>query len=190
MPRFHLPVLVERRTVLRGLAATLLASLCGSACSTDFRPPSEPDSDGDGEPDGDPVGDPDDPSTPTTPTPPPPPAPTTGFSQCGNEICLDLADPANTVLRTVDGARVITVNGVRLLVIRIDVDQFLVLSAVCTHSGCTVRYAASNADIQCPCHGSSFDLDGNVTNGPADRPLATYTTTFDQAADVVRVMLG
>jgi Rieske Fe-S protein len=43
-------------------------------------------------------------------------------------------------------------------------------SAVCTHQGCTV--GVSGAAIACPCHGSRFDLDtGNVTRGPATRPL-------------------
>ena len=43
------------------------------------------------------------------------------------------------------------------------------LSLVCTHLGCTVTLAAQ--DLTCPCHGSRFDRQGQVLNGPADRPL-------------------
>jgi Rieske Fe-S protein len=43
-------------------------------------------------------------------------------------------------------------------------------SAVCTHAGCSVATIA-NGTIDCPCHGSKFNLDGTVANGPASRPL-------------------
>jgi Rieske Fe-S protein len=43
-------------------------------------------------------------------------------------------------------------------------------SAVCTHAGCTVAEVLG-ASINCPCHGSSFNLDGTVAKGPAKRPL-------------------
>jgi Rieske Fe-S protein len=42
-------------------------------------------------------------------------------------------------------------------------------SAICTHEGCTVRPAGKELD--CPCHGSIFDLTGAVLTGPAQRPL-------------------
>jgi cytochrome b6-f complex iron-sulfur subunit len=45
------------------------------------------------------------------------------------------------------------------------------LSAVCTHLGCITRYVADESAIACPCHGSRYDLSGNVTHGPASSPL-------------------
>ena len=45
-------------------------------------------------------------------------------------------------------------------------------SATCTHAGCTVGTVA-NGTINCPCHGSKFNLDGSVAQGPATRPLDT-----------------
>lgn len=44
------------------------------------------------------------------------------------------------------------------------------LSAICTHAGCTVS-EVQGGTINCPCHGSKFNLDGSVANGPASRPL-------------------
>ena len=43
------------------------------------------------------------------------------------------------------------------------------LSAICTHLGCIVSKTESG--FLCPCHGSRFDEDGNVTGGPAPKPL-------------------
>jgi cytochrome b6-f complex iron-sulfur subunit len=45
------------------------------------------------------------------------------------------------------------------------------LSAVCTHLGCITRFLSDEKCIACPCHGSRFDLEGNVIHGPAPRPL-------------------
>lgn len=45
------------------------------------------------------------------------------------------------------------------------------LSAVCTHLGCITRHNASDGVIACPCHGSVFDLQGNVLHGPAPQGL-------------------
>jgi cytochrome b6-f complex iron-sulfur subunit len=48
--------------------------------------------------------------------------------------------------------------------------SFTALSLVCTHLGCTVE--SQPEGFACPCHGSRFDLQGNVQRGPAARPLA------------------
>ncbi|MEL6351921.1 MAG: Rieske 2Fe-2S domain-containing protein [Cyanobacteria bacterium J06627_28] len=45
------------------------------------------------------------------------------------------------------------------------------ISAVCTHLGCIVDWDADAGEFACPCHGSRFDADGDVTGGPAGRAL-------------------
>jgi cytochrome b6-f complex iron-sulfur subunit len=44
------------------------------------------------------------------------------------------------------------------------------ITAVCTHLGCTVASAGAGG-FACPCHGSEYDIQGNVTQGPAPRAL-------------------
>jgi cytochrome b6-f complex iron-sulfur subunit len=48
---------------------------------------------------------------------------------------------------------------------------FLAFSRVCTHLGCLVRFDPERQVFICPCHGSTFDLDGNVISGPPPKPL-------------------
>ena len=42
-----------------------------------------------------------------------------------------------------------------------------VFAVNCSHLGCSVAYNADVKRFQCPCHGSQFDIDGQVVHGPA-----------------------
>lgn len=52
----------------------------------------------------------------------------------------------------------------------IDAKGYYAVDAICTHLGCTVRLE-SNGEYACRCHGSRFETDGDVINGPATKPL-------------------
>lgn len=45
--------------------------------------------------------------------------------------------------------------------------------ATCTHVGCIVHWNPLEKCWDCPCHGSWFQPDGTVINGPAISPLAS-----------------
>ncbi|HVY25150.1 MAG TPA: FAD-dependent oxidoreductase [Polyangiaceae bacterium] len=63
----------------------------------------------------------------------------------------------------------------KLAVYRDDAGELHRVSATCTHQGCQVAFNAVERSWDCPCHGSRFDVDGAVLNGPATQPLATVT---------------
>ena len=47
-----------------------------------------------------------------------------------------------------------------------------VLSAVCPHLGCSVGFNAANKGFYCPCHKSSFSLDGAILDPKSPSPRA------------------
>ena len=53
-----------------------------------------------------------------------------------------------------------------------------VLSAVCTHLGCTIQ--KSENGFRCPCHGSIFDVAGKACSGPATRSLDRLKVSIDK----------
>ncbi len=76
----------------------------------------------------------------------------------------------------------------RLFVVR-EGNDFFVLSAVCTHLGCTVNYVPlaktkdvllrgkilqENWEFSCPCHGSKYYAEGTNYSGPAPKPLPRF----------------
>jgi cytochrome b6-f complex iron-sulfur subunit len=59
----------------------------------------------------------------------------------------------------------------RLAVIR-EKGELYALDLVCTHLACTLSVTPEG--LTCPCHGSHFDRQGDVLQGPADRRLKRY----------------
>jgi len=69
-------------------------------------------------------------------------------------------------------------NGVLLQ--RISAAEIKAITAVCTHEGCIIDlFSTEENNLGCPCHGSKFNLNGGVVQGPADAPLKTFSTTFE-----------
>ncbi len=59
----------------------------------------------------------------------------------------------------------------RIAAFRDDNGEVHLLSARCTHKGCTVTWNNAERTWDCPCHGSMFASDGSVIHGPARQPL-------------------
>jgi cytochrome b6-f complex iron-sulfur subunit len=54
-------------------------------------------------------------------------------------------------------------------------NKLIAVNPKCTHQGCDVKWAAADKKYACPCHGASFDANGEVLNGPATKPLTAYS---------------
>ncbi|HEX7939745.1 MAG TPA: Rieske 2Fe-2S domain-containing protein [Gemmatimonadaceae bacterium] len=68
-----------------------------------------------------------------------------------------------------------------ILVVRKSADAFNALSMQCGHMGCPVNPPVGKV-ITCPCHGSRYDLNGKILNGPTQYPLAEYGTEVNAKA--------
>ncbi len=68
-------------------------------------------------------------------------------------------------------------------------DAVAVFSSQCPHLGCRVN-RTEGRELVCPCHGSRFDLGGNVVHGPAARGLRSLPFALDRAKAALRVTLG
>jgi Rieske Fe-S protein len=83
---------------------------------------------------------------------------------------LRAAGPSPADLEPGGGA--VVRRGAKLVALsRADDGRVRAVSARCTHLGCIVAWNAAERTWDCPCHGSRFDGDGRVLEGPAVRDL-------------------
>ncbi len=64
--------------------------------------------------------------------------------------------------------------------------EVIAFSPVCTHLGCAYRWEEQKQHFLCPCHSSTFGLDGQVLSGPAPRPLDRYEVRIENG----KLLLG
>ena len=98
-------------------------------------------------------------------------------------ITVDLALSENNALLTVGGALALTGNELDssgMLLFRQSESIVKVYSRNCTHASCTIGGFSSSGISSCQCHGSMFDTNGNVVNGPAAIPLNQYSATISE----------
>lgn len=62
--------------------------------------------------------------------------------------------------------------------------QLTAVSSYCTHRHCKLE-AETDRTFYCPCHGSTFDPSGKVTEGPAKRDLPLFATSTDARGHVM-----
>lgn len=53
-------------------------------------------------------------------------------------------------------------------------DTLAAVNPTCPHQGCLVNWKADKGAFVCPCHGSTFNPDGQVLQGPAQKALVSY----------------
>jgi Rieske Fe-S protein len=104
-------------------------------------------------------------------------------TQTDGQIILDLDE--YPILQEIGGAIEIELlqSPDNLIIVRTSEKSVTALSPECTHLGCTVRKEPSF--FRCPCHGSTYDLEGQVVRGPAERALDRYQAQLDENRVVI-----
>ena len=115
------------------------------------------------------------------------PGPDTGGSGGGGgggtKVEIDLTLAANAVLNNAGGSKIVQ----SIIVVNTGSVNYIALSSICTHEGCTVGYNSAASNIKCPCHGSVFTTAGSIVNGPAPTALKSYPVS--KAGDVLTITL-
>ncbi len=79
----------------------------------------------------------------------------------------------------------------RVWIVRADKGIYAMV-AVCTHLGCTPNWFPAEQRFKCPCHGSNYNIEGEVVAGPAPLPLfrAKISVAADGSMIVTTGLLG
>lgn len=64
-------------------------------------------------------------------------------------------------------------------VLTTDGREFVVISNICTHLGCKVRWIPDRDGFFCPCHNGVFSKDGSVVSGPPPRALDRFESKVE-----------
>jgi cytochrome b6-f complex iron-sulfur subunit len=68
----------------------------------------------------------------------------------------------------------------KLYLVRQNDGGFLALSHICSHLSCSILWEETKNQFVCPCHSSTFDLQGNILSSPAPRPLDYYPVIIEE----------
>lgn len=99
------------------------------------------------------------------------------FMKAGSHIAMGFAKRLYTGsfdslcdVNTGEG-KVLNINGKKVGVYRDQKNEYHCVSPVCTHLKCALSFNEAEKTWDCPCHGSRFDADGRILEGPAVEPL-------------------
>jgi Rieske Fe-S protein len=70
-----------------------------------------------------------------------------------------------------DEGAVVMINGKRVGAYKDMEGQLHLVDTTCTHLGCEVEWNHGERTWDCPCHGSRYNIDGEVVDGPTVNPL-------------------
>jgi cytochrome b6-f complex iron-sulfur subunit len=90
---------------------------------------------------------------------------------------VTVSNISGTSLSSVGGAALVQAGNSSFLVARTGDNSFNAFTAICTHEQCIVTGFQSGAFV-CPCHGSQYNTNGQVRQGPATQGLRQFNTQF------------
>lgn len=65
-------------------------------------------------------------------------------------------------------------------------EKLIAVNPTCPHAGCTVTWESDQQKFLCPCHDSEFSSSGEVLEGPATEPLASYEVKLEGDSILVK----
>ena len=92
--------------------------------------------------------------------------------------------PAANVSDLVDGGLLAV--PIPQIYLGLDAGGVYAMTSLCSHKKCNMltQGAMLAAGLHCNCHGSEFDLNGQVTHGPAVAELVHYAVDIDDVGDI------
>jgi cytochrome b6-f complex iron-sulfur subunit len=81
---------------------------------------------------------------------------------------ITLTTTSSSPLAAVGSAALVQTSVGDFLVAHTSQNAFVALSAICTHQTCIITGFANQTYV-CPCHGSTYDINGRVTGDPRRR---------------------
>jgi len=72
-------------------------------------------------------------------------------------------------------SKIIEKNGVKYGIYKDELNNDHIVLNTCPHMKCNLLFNTTDKTWDCPCHGSRFDIDGNIVKGPS-----TYSITVDK----------
>ena len=108
---------------------------------------------------------------PTSPSASSSPLSTVAATVSGRAVTVAIG--ASSPLAPVGSMAIVQTSLGNFLLTRTGANTVSVLTATCTHEGCTIT-GFSGSNFVCPCHGSTFTTSGSVVAGPANRALQQF----------------
>jgi Rieske Fe-S protein len=68
--------------------------------------------------------------------------------------------------------------------------ETIVFSNVCTHLACRVRWEDAEQVYHCPCHDAEFGPEGEIIQGPQNRPMDRYENKVEAGTLMIHVLEG
>ena len=102
----------------------------------------------------------------------------------GLDLRLDLTDENYTALQDLKRGFVYVAGG-RVIVAKTLANNYVAVAATCPHAGDQILYRRRQNKFQCPSHGSVFEADGTLLEGPSQRGLQHFRVT--QTGNVLHI---
>jgi menaquinol-cytochrome c reductase iron-sulfur subunit len=112
---------------------------------------------------------------------PPRPKTENPWTEAGRLSELQPGTPAELVFRRnrVDGWKVSSEKATAWAV-KLSNQEVIAFAPQCPHLGCAYHWNVVKHEFLCPCHASTFSVEGVVLTGPAPRALDRYDLRIDQ----------